>query len=316
MTKKKVNHTPNIFYICRSFFVALVFLFSLLFLTSCNTIPSQQDTSYLTGTDGIQMNVAYFKPGHKFVQGEYLNLHLDVFNKGVYDNPDGFIKISGYDPASIFFNDAQKQLPALVGKKQYLPEGDSYLVRFEETSPLKVNYGSSSKTNLLISACYNYQTKAVFPVCVPSMADYMQGSAVCMPEARSLSSQGAPVAVTYVEPTVGSNMLQFMIHISNVGEGKIVRQDLLENCPLLGYGDFDEVSIRADISSLGQAQCGTGDVKLLDGEGVAICQIPISQATDYSYLTEMQITLDYGYTSSITEPIEITNPFYTGKDVN
>ncbi len=307
----------TVFIRCQSILVVLLLLFLSLITNSCNNIPSSSDTSFLTGAQGIEMHVQYIKPGHKFVQGEYLNMYLEVFNKGVYDNPDGFIKISGYDSSSIFLKDSEKQLPALIGKKQYLPDGDSYLVKFEEISPLKVNYGSSSTTNLLISACYYYQTKAVLPVCVSSMQDYIKGSPVCMPEVKSLSSQGAPVAVTYVEPTIGSNALQFMIHISNVGEGKIIKKELLENCPSsLSYGDFDEVSIQVQLSSLGMAQCGTGKIKLLDGKGVAICQISNPQNTDYSYLTEMEIILDYGYTSSITELIEVINPFYTGKDLN
>ncbi|MBT4540294.1 hypothetical protein HOC35_02165 [Candidatus Woesearchaeota archaeon] len=267
------------------------------------------------GSKGIELEVKYFKPNHQFVHGEFMNLFIEVMNKGVYDNPTGFIKIIGHDSNAISFKETKKDLPSLVGKKPYIPEGDSFILKFEETAPLNVPYGSSHQSNLLISACYNYQTNAIVTVCIPTLKEYAEGSPVCKTGAKSLSSQGAPVAVTYIEPSVGADELQYIIHVSNVGDGVIIKEDMLSNCPSeIGPSDIDEVRIDVQISALGTATCTNNNlIKLYDGNGATICRIKKGTG-DVSYETQMGILLNYAYTSSIKESINIVDPFYTGKE--
>ena len=287
--------------------------------TSCNNSTSST-ADYRSGTEGIVVNVLDIKKGDKFVQGENLNMMLEVFNKGLFDRPEGFITITGYGPNTIFFKSNKVDLPPLLGKKPYMPEGDSRIINFDETSVLNVPYGSSYNVDLLISTCYKFKTSAVVPICViPSMKEYTAGTATCTVHPYSLPSQAAPVSVAYIEPSMSEDMIQFLIHIENVGDGRIVKEekiikdDASGGCPAnVGMTDVDEVGIKVQVSALGLAECKNNNrIKLIDDKGIALCYIKKGTGT-YSYTTEMEITLDYGYSSSITKSIEIINPFYIG----
>lgn len=291
----------------------LIILF-LLFLVSCS---NQYSKDYSTGTEGIRIEMLDINKGDRFIQGQNLNLVLEISNQGRYDEPMGHIAISGYDPSAIFFSEPRKELPMLLAKNQYT-DGESKIIKLEELQPLKVPYGSSYKTNIMITACYNYQTKATLPVCIiPNMDEYVKGTSTCKIEPTSLSTQGAPVAVTYIEPSMSNEQLQFLIHIANVGKGVIIKEDHLNDCPTnIGLTDIDELVIEARISALGYAECtNNGRVKLIDGKGVALCYLPKGFGT-YSYTTEMEIVLNYGYSTSINKQIEVINPFYTGQEQN
>jgi len=304
---KKISHLSN--YIL----ILLLLLFSL-FLISCS-IQSSKD--YGTGTEGIRIEMLDVNKGDRFIQGQNLNIVLEISNQGRYDEPMGHIAISGYDPSAIFFSEQKKELPFLLAKNQYT-DGESKIIKIEELQPLKVPYGSSYKTNIMFSTCYNYQTKATLPVCIiPNIDEYVKGTSTCRIEPTSLSTQGAPVAVTYIEPSMSNDQLQFLIHIANVGKGVIIKEDHLNDCPTnIGLTDIDELVIEARISALGYAECtNNGRVKLIDGKGVALCYLPKGFGT-YSYTTEMEITLNYGYSTSINKQIEVINPFYTGQEQN
>ncbi|MFH1440026.1 MAG: hypothetical protein ABIG89_05645 [Candidatus Woesearchaeota archaeon] len=292
----------------------LVFIIS---IVSC-TSNSSTSTEYKTGKEGINMELLNMKQGSKFVQGEYLSLVMDIQNKGYFSQPDGFITIKGHDPNAIHFKETVFTLPSLLGKRSYMPEGGSNIIKFDEEKPLTVPYGSSYKANLMFTACYNYETQAVVSVCViPDMKEYTAGTTTCRLEAKSLSSQAAPVAVTYIEPSMSADKLQYIIHVTNVGDGVVVKRDKInqKDCPSnIGSIDVDEMKIAVSLSALGEAECENDNIiRLIDGKGVALCSIGKGTGA-YSYTTQMEIVLDYGYSSNIFQEIEIINPFYTGKE--
>jgi hypothetical protein len=292
---------------------SITLLLSLLFIISCSGSPQQDELMH--GTKGIDLNVQYIKPGQSFVHGEFLDLYLEVMNKGMYDDPKGFITITGHNTNAISFKETKKEIPTLLGKKTYLPEGDSFIIKFDEIQPLNVPYGSSHTSNLLISSCYEYKTMAIVSVCVPSRDDFRSGTSICKQSVHSMSSQGAPVAVTYIEPSMGAEELQYVVHVSNVGDGVVIKQDNLDNCPSqISPNDVDEIEIEMQVSALGVVTCTNDNkIRLLDGKGATICKVKKNKESG-SYMTQMEIILSYGYSSSITEKIKIVDPFYTGKD--
>lgn len=294
--------------------IMIVFLIAAaLFLASCISTDKTTGSEYRTGTQGIVADFLTASQKQLFFEGDFLNLVLDVKNKGVFADYEGFVIVSGYDPNAIFIGEVKKTIPMIEPKSAYLPEGGSELLEFKESRQMKVPYGSSYKPIIIASSCYTYQTKAALKTCViPNYNEYIRGDTVCMPAAAALDSQGAPVAVVSVDETASPTKIQYLITLKNVGNGQIIKKDRTSECPFnLGVHDIDEAVIKVEVSALGEVMCENDNrIKFFEGSGRAVCTIDITPADKKSYETEMEITVDYGYTSSISREIEIINPAY------
>ncbi|MBT4823745.1 hypothetical protein HOL83_01260 [Candidatus Woesearchaeota archaeon] len=310
----------------KGFFSNFIFIFLIIlmmFLVSCSQ-SADPTLDVAHGTQGIELTLHDVKNTASFIKGEKLNFMLEVKNLGTNDVPGGFIVVWGYDPNAIFFKDSSGSstildLPLLEGVKPYMPEGDSQFIEIQEEKTLNVPYGSSYNTNLLFSTCYDYQTTAVVPVCViTDMDEYISGSSTCELISQTLSSQGAPVAVTYVEPRMSEEEIQFLIEVKNVGDGDVILEGAATDksiCPVgIDMTNSNELEVSAHISGLGYGVCkNDGNIKLSNGKGVALCSFKKGTKKS-SYTTELEIILLYGYSSSLDVPIEIIDPFYSGED--
>src|SRR4030042_1767216 len=98
---------------------------------------------------------------------------------------------------------------------------------FDEKTAKPVSMGESH--NALISAtyCYDYATTAKMDVCIDPDIYGKQPQKVCTVAGKSLSSQGAPIAVNKVDVEMlpfskDSIKPQFTIHVQNVGDGTVI----------------------------------------------------------------------------------------------
>ncbi len=303
----------------------LLFLFTVMFfLFSCTSGNNSSYEQVYSGNEGIVIQFLPDSPRSVYNQGEFINLQIEAINKGRFAYPAGIIALDGFDKQSLFFSSLQKQLPQLEAKTENNPSGGSNFVQFDESLPVKVPYGDKYSTTIQATSCYQYQTIAQVNACIiPDISDIAKQKNVCSPRVITLSSQGAPVAVTQVEERVAKDIVQFLITVQNIGDGRVIQPDKLDQCPyLLKPKDIDHIVVHAAIDTLGEAECGSNSldkesnniVRLFDNKGLIVCKF-ITRPDISSYETPLRITLDYGYSSSIQKNIEIFNPEFTGREI-
>ena len=170
----------------------------------------------------------------------------------------------------------------------------------------------------MVAACYKYQTIAEPLVCIdPEPYSVFDEEKVCTinqaGKTYSMSSQGAPVAVTKVTEEISSRNIHFGIHIKNVGDGKVVDENVRNDCPLdMDYNDVDKVLVKAKLPFDASPNCQPkGDyrdpVRLDDnGNGFIFCTFK-KPASKSAFETILQVQLDYRYLDWIEKEIRIVN---------
>jgi len=187
---------------------------------------------------------------------------------------------------------------------------------------------------ILATVCYPYFTKASPTVCIDPFPFEHREEKVCEIGSVTLSSQGAPIAVTKVEQEAATGKIQFKIHIKNVGDGDVIWNKegldeltpLLNRCSPLGGGilnrkDFDRVQVESviigNVDMLKENRCSpftdgtagtTNIVKLFNGEGFVICTLNVRDlgSIQSAYTSPLNIELRYAYRSSISKKIKIS----------
>jgi hypothetical protein len=296
----------------------LILSFCFILIYSCGPSDNPYDNlDYRSGTQGLEVVFATDAPPSKVYSGSFLNMVLEVKNKGAFniENTNAKVYLTGYDPTAIKFEGFDNKnkykkimVPETIGKNAYMPDGGYNIIQVKESDKVSVPFGESYKPKIMASTCYKYYTLASPTVCVVSNPESILKDKVCKPDTITMSSQGAPVAVTKVEEEVMQQMLNFIITVENVGNGKVIDQNKLNNCPFnLEHSDLNIVDIGVEMSGGGEVVCTPGDkrVRLVNGKGVIFCKIPIEMQT--SYTTPLLLTLNYGYSSSIIREVEITN---------
>ena len=141
-------------------------------------------------------------------------------------------------------------------------------------------------------------------------------------------SQGAPVAVTKVEPGIITKTIegrdyifpQYLIYIKNKGKGHVITKDSVkEACEATGIdkSNYNRLDIIAMLNSK-QLKCEVKPLRLIDEEDFVRCTSIDKDKSDHdniangfdkgaisSFLTPLKITLDYGYTFTISKQVKI-----------
>src|SRR3989338_5158714 len=283
-----------------------VLLFSILF-SSCGTFYSSQEADpYRTGTEGVV--VSFLDDDYVFYDQQYLNLQLVLENKGAYDEPQGKVVLSGYDPTIVKLDTELIELPAeFYGKNIYAPEGYKYFVSVAEESPVSLTLGESYETTLQASLCYSYQSIATPTVC---LLYNPEDTYICDQDTIGLSSQGGPVSVTEIRQDYEQDKVRFTVFVQHVGDGTVVNAydvDAFDACPFgLTNEDLDHVGVALEINGLSEPSCipSNGYIALNDaGQGVIICTFTLREQRTYT--TPLKITLDYSYLSVIDQEMSI-----------
>ncbi len=285
-----------------TFFLCLFF-----FLSSCGfSYSSQEADPYRIGTDGVV--VSFIDDDYTFYDQQYLRLQLLLENKGVYDEPQGKVFLSGYDPTIVKISADPIELPDdFTGKNQYAPQGSSYFVQVEEDAPVSLSLGESYDATMQASLCYTYQTVATPTAC---LLYNPEDTYICEQDTLSLGSQGGPVAVTEVRQDYIQDQVRFTVFVQHLGDGSVVNAydvDAFDACPFaLTRDDLNHVGVTMEISGLGEPSCipGNGYIALNDdGVGVIICTFTLREQRTYT--TPLKITLDYSYLSVVQQDISI-----------
>ena len=307
------------------------------------------------GSSGLEMEFVQNYPQQKFLisnEDENILVAINVRNFGTYPTKTsklersgeevifgaGKIYLSGFDDRIIDIGKKSIGLSDLFLQpaSEINPKGGLDTAEFEGEIIADKIIVDKYEPTILATACYPYFTKASPTVCIDPFPFEQREEKVCQIGSTTLTSQGAPIAVTKVEQEAATRKIQFKIHIKNVGTGDVIwdkdaltggekaiggKEGLLNRCSPLGGGildrkDFDRVQVESimigEDDMLKNGECspfadGTNNVvRLFNGEGFIICTYNVPQDTQTTYTTPLNIELRYAYRSTISKPITIS----------
>ena len=322
---------------------ALILLIVIL-IVGCRPPTSTQGegSSYRAGAEGLVMNFISGAPPNKIFADEdevHIPISIEVRNRGAYPTSkdssawsNSVIFIGGFDKGIIDqweLGDSgisdeptvnlNEKIDVLEGKSINNPEGGYDLLEFTGTVDLENIDVDKYTPNFLVTACYDYKTKASPNVCVdPRPFSTVKERKVCNVNDVSLTNQGAPVAITKVESKALSNSIQFKIHFKNVGKGEVIAIEELTRCSPDGeklekrHMDFVKVE-KVELGG-GDIDCGKllsvgnqdGYARLINNQGFIVCNLKdYKEDVDSAYTTPLYVELSYGYRNVISSSVEI-----------
>lgn len=322
--------------------VFLVLVLALLIITAgCSKKSSiKEPPETRTGTDGIAISYVANNPPSLLVVEEGIDnpikVVLQINNKGAYPQPNegtglapelGRVYLSGYDQAIIDFPAKYMDISqlAIEGKSSINPNGGIDFITFDGNIRQEVLNTEKYEPTLLATVCYIYVTVAGPQVCIdPDPYSTITQKKVCQVQDVTLSSQGAPIAVTTIKEEALARRTQFRITFKNVGQGDVIGDVIksYEKCnpfgtEKLGREDIDKIKVEevkiADTSLQcgpfidGQSEGTNGYVRLINGEGTITCRLSSEQYanTNTAYTTPLKIRLSYLYRNTAERKIQI-----------
>jgi len=311
-------------------FEILFLVILLTIISGCGKLGGQGSSkSSGTGTDGITINFLENNPQDRFIVGdeeEPISIILELRNKGSYPKDNdinelnrGQVYISGFDTDIISMETASKRLNRdfLPGISDINPEGSFDTAEFKGSIFADNIVVDKYEPTILATICYPYITKASPNVCIDPFPFDEKQKKVCNIGSQTLSSQGAPIAVTKIEQEASSNKIRFKISLKNVGGGDIIKINALEKCnpsqtERLERNDFDRVELRRATVGFTELRCAPFDegnqIRFVNGEGSIICTIDSDSYDDVNsaYTTLLNMEIRYGYRTTISKSIKIS----------
>ncbi len=299
--------------------LALLFMFSACDLMGGPSNRPEELTAedFRKGTDSLIFRFSPNSPPNETYTGEIFDITLILENKGAADIESGGM-ILAYDSTAVRNLDSpwlkyNERLGSsdnsftfeLEGRKPNNPLGERavFSKSFEalRLGPQRESYPAT----FTATACYDYQTRANVPLCIDPAPLQETQDKPCQMQTVNLESQGAPLAITKVEPKMISQRngkkLQLTLHLQNKGGGLVYTAGKTNEC-LKGSPPWNKIESGAVTVKLG----GTEDLKcvpfplVLTGDDDLIRCVYGSPFTEEAtaYSTVVSVSLDYGYTQS------------------
>lgn len=301
----------------------LLLLVSIIFVSSCAQGDSRkaQFQDYHQGSEGLRMRfLPQAPPARIFDQDpSAFNVQVELQNRGTFEvrGSDLLLTLGGFDrqiipvpqhPQNHFSIDLQ-------GRSPVFPEGGIDIAQWRVPGRINLPDNTDLYTpRIKVTACYRYQTQAAPVICLdPTPYSTVSQDDICSVNEVTISAgQGAPVAVTRVDPTIfapsSGKVAQFKIYVQNVGGGKVLSPDsgVLSRCASgdLIASDENKVTVEARIGSRA-LECNPRTVTLYQGNaGFTHCTLR-GFDSDAAYTTPLEIDLNYIYRQSIFNTVQI-----------
>ncbi|MBI2135043.1 hypothetical protein HYU09_03560 [Candidatus Woesearchaeota archaeon] len=314
------------------------FIILLILVSGCQAKTGKQSSKDPSaGTDGLIINFLANNPQDNYIvtdeQEEPISIILELRNKGSYPRDNdvnelsrGQVYISGFDGNIIHMEEAEKRLDRqfLEGRSPINPEGGFDTIEFKGNIYTSGIVIEKYEPTILATLCYPYATKASPSACIDPFPFDQKQKKVCKIGSQTLTSQGAPIAITSIDQEASSSKIQFKINLKNAGKGDIIKIESLEKCNPTGgqaleRNDFDRIElVRAEAGlvplSCGPFTEGNGIIRMSNGQGFIICSINKEdyQDTKSAYTTPLNLEFRYGYRTTASKPIKITKITSTG----
>lgn len=349
----------------RRFFYVLVFM--TLLLNSCSTGESSLLVgSDYSGTKGVEFSFSAEQPPNELIPNRAFLVGFNIANHGAFDLRDGDKALLSLSYNNLYFDSPEdmsgsenlidvffsnSQSEGLVtsftipGVSPLNPDGGRDYILLGSLTPSLPSQRSVVDTELRASVCYPYVTKFSDTVCIDqSMFNSDSSREVCMSSVRNYRSQGAPVAVTKIDPimtpidivsdevetsvatydedgvfsgvereVVDTSYFRiqpgFEVHIEKVGDGTIFYANKLpENaCSENDDRQINVVRIFANLNIDG-LECDQEYIRLTNGKGSTRCFLPesLTPASNSNYIENLNIDLDYYHVIDETKSVRIS----------
>lgn len=297
------------------------FILLLIFLTSCNIIQTKKEQIAVPdihkGTQGIALEFLPNLPPSELYEENYFEVLLKISNKGATDAQRGMLVI-GTEEQQIDLDADPDYRFDLKGKSIFNPEGTHILKQFKAKVRPLIPQISQYTTSITATACYPYKTEATANICIDTDIANIVRSKPCKPSKRTFAGgQGAPVAVTSVEPKMLTHeddtkiRPEFEIKIQNLGPGKAIKEEYVyDACMGKPVGQrnqkiWDVVEVKATLSDM-ELTCKPETTILTKDSTTLICTL--KEGIDKSagtYLAPVSIEINYAYLNKEVKKINI-----------
>jgi hypothetical protein len=277
------------------------------------------ETDVYSGTEGLRMRWLDNSPPADIPENQAFPMGVELSNEGAHDIVDGYLTLI-YEQDYIDI-ERWEGLSTMSENTAYINlQGRSKLVSVgdRDTAIIYMESGeleAMTETHTVftsLTACYEYMTYFGESVCIDAEQYTTKDiEKTCEVQPLSFSGQGAPVAVTRVEPTMyfdsGRINPRFKITVANVGDGEVIHpQRTADACSAGGLtkDDLNHVVIHAKLAE-NDLRCVPDPVILRDGVGTSMCEVGSGLEPSGTYSSLLTVELEYGYTTTISGTTEI-----------
>lgn len=317
----------------------------ILSLSACEPKRGDLPENIHKGTQGIEMRFLPNNPPNKITAstGMPVNFAIEIKNKGA--SPlRGYLYLSGFarevlslPDLYVFPDPVNCGVNNIAPKTKYYTQGGTCVEHIPAL--LNLNYVQDEiEFPIMATAIYPYATDASIMVCIDPNYHQLGKKACQMRPVTVSGGQGAPIAITKVEPIpIGKSKVQFNVYLKNVGGGDIVDYTRTKDNLRTGR-DFDIVAyaISVPISTGGITTraiedilvrgdkfyvaygdnylnigiggnfntAASGIVRFYDGHAV-ISRIVDFGSKPFEFVTPLRVTLFYGYMEDIRTSLKI-----------
>lgn len=285
-------------------------LFLIVLLTGCTgSTGTIQDPTIRSGTRGVTAKFLD-PPNHVLYANSPASITYEIANEGASLVDEGILSISVEDALVELQGDRVRTF-ALQGRSTGYPTGDKTLqsaqLHVKQLSPQT----TAATTRIGLNICYPYETIADTSICLDTDTIGLVAKKACTPTPITLSSQGAPITVTRIEPLLvpheqGNLDASFIITLQNAGTGQIYAPDKsAEACAAVSTGaKWNTATIQATIAD---STLTCDPVTFTNRQATVRCTLPGGLPKSAgTYTTTMTVQVSYGYTFTLTKQLPIT----------
>jgi hypothetical protein len=303
----------------------ILLLCVIIFLASCNGDDDEIEKNIYIGTQGVTLDIFNNKLPDTAYENQDFNFIIKLENVGAYPSSNTRLIVSlekGYlefANGNNIFEKSGGELN-LRGKTTVETFNDFAVIEL----PIRINeidpQSEYHDTTILTTLCYDYTNLAFVELCIDT-DPYGSKSIIktcSLQESISMSGgQGGPISVTSIEPQmlVNNNLVRphFVINIQNHGGGIPISTGSggqVCNSNALGPMTYNAVSVNVELSEFSNQQfdCFPREVMLRHSTESVTCTLKEGVGipkTSASFMTPLKVTLNYGYTESISKEIKI-----------
>ncbi|MBN2421845.1 hypothetical protein JXB41_01345 [Candidatus Woesearchaeota archaeon] len=309
-----------------------VLIMLLFILSACQTGVNDNATKekIYTGETGLELEILDRSLPESVFEDERFDMVLKLTNKGAYPITagDSILKITT-EKDYMEIIEPKGSLPYIYsgsfdldGKEKFQNTDDFEVKEFKLMSKRLDEQSQIHTVTILATVCYNYVTKAYADICIDT--DVYNTKPIeksCSAEQVSLNGgQGAPVAVTRIEPKMLSDgdsvKPQFVIYLRNTDRGSVIEYERInticskESPDRDDYNNVQLTDIRFSGYDRNDFRCEPDIAKLENEEDYIICTLQqgIPRSTP-SYKTPLYLEFSYAYTLSEQVQLDIERMF-------
>ena len=277
---------------------------------------SISDVKIYTGTSGLELEFLKDNPPREVYEDQIFKATVFLRNDGAFDISSGYLLIGlEEDYMKLLYEYDQRLDLQLNGKSMQTPVGEERIEEFTIKTKKIDPQTQEHESSIYVTSCYKYRTELHQDVCIdPDVYNLKPIEKACEVKDISLSSQGAPVAITKIEEKISSSeseeimIPQFIIYIQNKGKGEVIDErkidDVCSAKPLTSE-DINKLTIAAYLSGI-PLECKPYELKLKNKQEKVICSLKEGIKKDEpAFTTLLSVILDYGYTQTISKKVTI-----------